>query len=117
MPWLTAWPGRPSAPLVKCAHGREHIIEADGFVEAGRLPQRWLVLDRHAVGRPGCEDGALHLRLAAGMLGDIKRVKKSGNRMRPDGPTFVSGSCTDPGTTGWHTTDVELIYTRTRGCW
>src|SRR3546814_5853722 len=70
-------------------------MAADGFVEAGRLPQRWLVLDRHAVGRPGCEDGALHLRLEAGMLGDIKRVKKSGNRLRHDGPPFVSGRCID----------------------
>src|SRR3546814_12522558 len=68
-------------------------MAADGFVEAGRLPQRWLVLDRHAVGRPGCEDGALHLRLEAGMLGDIKRVKKSGNSLRHAGPPFVSVRC------------------------
>jgi hypothetical protein len=65
MPAVGTVPG-----AIEPAQRFHYIVDGNRIAGAWRAPERRLAFDRRAIGRPGCEDGALHFRLKLRMPGN-----------------------------------------------
>ncbi|MBE1526890.1 hypothetical protein GGC65_001346 [Sphingopyxis sp. OAS728] len=85
-----SWPGcaLPGA-AVERAQCRQHFVDGNRAPRTGRLPERGLVADRSAVGRPGREERAFDLGLEARVTRNVERMQKTGKWLGHDRASFL----------------------------